>query len=168
MEISEKEYYELKEQVRILQEKVKILPKKTTTLADLVDNLPYDHVMKTVDDYPEFEYVRNTSGAWVHFTQLARVLHTPSYNFYMDRNSNYPSKPYIRSVGRHLAPRRLSDMKDEQIEISVQMLNEMIPIYDKYFKLTHQYVLYSDTDDGSYRKIYVDKEKESECWDATD
>ena len=162
MEISVKEYYELKEQVRILQEKVNGKFKKQNSFADLVDELPIEYVMKSVDDFPEFKYIRNASDAWKVFTHLGRLIHAPSYNFYMSTANQYSTKPYIRCVGDNLAPRKIADLKDEQIKISVQMLNELIPIYDKYFKQTHQYVLYSESEDGTYRKIYVDKEQESE------
>ena len=160
MEISEREYFELKEQVRALQEKVNGIEKPKRDFVSLVSELPINAVRNTVDDYPDFKYFRNTTDAWRLFVQLAKIVHAESYKYYM--STTYPGsyKPYIRTIGKHEAPKRITDMTDEQITVSIQMLNELIPIYNKYFKQMHEYVLYSDTNDGQYRKIYVEKERE--------
>lgn len=162
MEISEKEYYELKEQVRILQEKVGGLPKKTSSFAELVNEHPIEYVMNSVEDYPDFMYRRHLSDTWKVFSCLAKMVHSSSYKFYMGTTGQHLPRPYIRTIGKNETPRKITDLTNEQLEISVQMLNELIPIYNRYFKQTHEYVLYTDSDDGQYRRIYIEKEMDSE------
>lgn len=159
MEISEKEYFELKEQVRILQEKIGSIEKPKGDFSSIVAEMPITFVRNSVEDYPDFEYVKGVGNAWNAFIQLAKIIHTPSWKFYMDSaGGKYDKNPYIRTIGNHQTPRKIANLTNEQILLSVQMLNEMIPIFNKYFKQTHEFVLYSDRGDGQYRKIYVERE----------
>lgn len=159
MEITQEEYLELKQTIRMLEEKLNAAPRQKNEISKMVSELPIWGVFKTSDNFPIFEYSMScSSDAWKDFLNLARRIHAPSYKFFMDETHSGSGKPYIRSFGDRLPPRKISDMTDAQIELSVQMLNELIPIYNKYFKTTHEFVLYSDREDGQYRKIYVDKE----------
>lgn len=165
MEISEREYQELKEQIRVLQEKVGGFENKPTReIKSLVNELPISHVMNTDENYPNFEFSTLGTDAWKTFTDLAKSIHAPSYKFYL--GTAYADfcgtrlKPYIRTLGNNNPPRKITDMTNEQINISVSMLNELIPIYNKYFKMLHQEVLYCDNKEGVYRKIAVEKVEE--------
>lgn len=163
MEISEREYFELKEQVRLLQEKVNGINKPRGDLASQVSELPINYISNNVNDYPDFKYFKSVGNdAWRVFIQLAKILHTTSCKFHMEESSVRRGEPYIRSIGHHVTPKRITEMTDDQIAVSIQMLNELIPIYNKYFMQTHEYVLYSDTNDGQYRRIYVEKELSEE------
>lgn len=73
----------------------------------------------------------------------------------MDTTNGYSNRPYIRSTDRKNAPRKISDLTPEQVALSVQMLDEMIPIYNRYFKMTHQRVLYDPTGRGDYIPVGV-------------
>ena len=64
-------------------------------------------------------------------------------------------KPYIRSYRSGEAPRKITEMSEEQIQISIDMLNELIPIYNKYFQKTHETVLYSEKGNGVYERVNV-------------
>ena len=64
-------------------------------------------------------------------------------------------RPYIRSYRCGEAPRKITEMSEEQIQVSVDMLNELIPIYNKYFQKTHETVLYSENNDGVYKQVNV-------------
>lgn len=164
MEISEREYFELKEQVRLLQEKVNGIKEPKKELCNLVSELPIHYIHKSTNEYPDFKYTKDASSdAWKVFIQLAKILHTTSFKFVMDETRPGSRVPYIRCIGHHEIPKRITAMTNEQIAMSVQMLNEMIPIYNKYFMQTHEYVLYSNTNDGQYRRIYVEKEIPEEC-----
>ena len=161
MEISEKEYFELKEQVRILQEKVLGIDKPQKSLSNLVSELPINFVRNSTNEYPDFIYEKSAQAdAWKLLTQIAKLIHSQSWKFYMSTASPLTSIPYIRTLGNRDAPRRIADMTNEQIEISVSMLNEIIPIYNKYFRMLHQEVLYCDNKEGVYRKIAVEKVEE--------
>lgn len=157
MEISEKEYYELQMQVRLLQSRVEGMKiPKQTTMKDLVNEQVISRVWNLADDKPIFEYSRSNSDAWTQMLVLAKMIHEPSPLFYMDRTNNgYFSKPYIRSIFPKNRPRKISDLTPEELTVSVQMLNEIIPIYNKYFKQMHQRVIYDPTGKGDYRSIGV-------------
>lgn len=165
MEISEKEYAELKEQIRVLQEKVGGFENKPTReIKSLVNELPISHVRNTDESYPDFGFSTLNADVWKTFTDLAKAIHAPSYKFYLGvayaDGLGTKLKPYIRTTGDHNPPRKITDMTNEQIEISVSMLNELIPIYNKYFRMLHQEVLYCDNKEGVYRKIAVEKVEE--------
>lgn len=157
MEVSEKEYYELQMQVRTLKHQVDAMSSpRRTALKDLVKEQVISHVWNLADDKPIFEYRRFNSDAWTQMLALAKMIHDPSSLFYMDRTINgYASKPYIRSIFPKNRPRKISDLTPEELNVSVQMLNEIIPIYNKYFKLMHQRVIYDPTGKGDYRSIGV-------------
>lgn len=157
MEISEKEYCELKMQVRLLQSRVEGMKvPKQTTMRDLVNEQVISRAWNIADDKPIFEYRRFNSDAWTQMLALAKLIHEPSPLFYMDRtNNDYFSRPYIQSIFPKNRPRKISDLTPEELAVSVQMLNEIIPIYNKYFKLMHQRVMYDPTGKGDYEPIRI-------------
>lgn len=166
MEISEKEYYELKAQVRQLEEKVnEIKNKPIKDFASVVSELPISHVTIIDHRIPMFDYWKRTGcEAWNIMIRLAKLLHTSSARFYMDEAYDWggSKEPYIRLNDTGDAPRRISEMTEEQINASVQMLNEIIPIYNKYFKQMHRKVLYDPTGKGDYEwRSVIDEEGEA-------
>lgn len=164
MEISEKEYYELQRQVRTLQSQVDAMngPKKISLL-DMIDEQVISSVHTADSTKPVFVYLRRPSDAWKMMLTLAKKIHEPSRLFNMRRsvgcyNGNY--RPYIDFVSGGNCPRKISDMTEKQQEISARMLNEIIPIYNRYFKLMHQQVLYDPTGKGEYELYGVVDEQE--------
>lgn len=157
MEIPEKEYFELREQVRMLQCKVDGINNPPKDLKTRVMETPICDVRNVVEGAPVFDYRHCPSDdAWVLFVKLAKLIHKPSDRFYMDKCFFYGTrKPYIRSFRCGDAPRKITEMSEEQAQISIDMLNEMIPIYNKYFKKTHKTVLYSENKDGVYKPVNV-------------
>ena len=157
MEISEREYFELKEQVLQLQNKLDAIPKPAKYLRDRVAEVPISSVRNVVDDEPIFDYRYMSNDAWTLFVKLSKMIHEPSDRFYMGTSSTYPTygRPYIRSYKNGKAPAKIAEMTEEQVSISIDMLNELIPIYNKYFRLTHQTVLYDPTGDGKYEMVMV-------------
>lgn len=157
MEISEKEYCELKEQIRQLQCKVEGISSPPRDLRSRVDVTPLTYVRNVKDDAPIFDYVSRTSDdAWIEFVKLAKLIHSPSDKFYMDSvGFGSQPRPFIRSYRNGDAPRKITEMSEEQVQISIDMLNELIPIYNKYFQMTHQTVFYSENGDGIYKIVNV-------------
>lgn len=165
MEISEKEYYELQRQVRTLQSQVDAMngPKKVTSLRDLVEEQVISGVKNLEDDRPIFGYSHFNSDAWAQFLALSKMLHEPSPLFYMGRaysSDQWHIKPYIRWINPKNGPKKIADLTPEQARVSVQMLDELIPIYNRYFKLMHQRVLYDPTGKGEYEPYGVVDEQE--------
>lgn len=160
MEISEMEYYQLKMQVQNLQEQVaSIKEPKRTNLVSAMNEGVISKVTNIVDGKPVFGYVTScNSDVWPLMLQMAKSVHDPSDLFYMDRSCVYPHlhRPYIRCIFQKSGKvRKILDLTECQFELSAQMLNEIIPIYNRYFKLTHQRVLYDPTGKGDYQSIGV-------------
>lgn len=163
MEISEKEYYELKMQINNLQSTVNELQNPTRKITTIKDML-YEQVISGVHNLEEakplFGYRYNVNcDAWtMALLPLAKMLHDPSPLFYMDSAAadfrGYTKKPYIRMNLKNRV-RKITDLTLEQIELSVQMMNEIVPIYNRYFKMTHQRVLYDPTGRGDYESVGV-------------
>jgi len=161
MEISEQEYYELKMQVSSLQNTVNTLqsPKKTT-IKDMLKEQVISGVSNLEDARPVFGYCYGiNSDAWTQLLlPLAKMIHDPSPLFYMGSTPDFYSrrtKPYIRWDYPKNKVRKIADLTPEQIEISVQMMDEIIPIYNRYYKMLHQKVLYDPTGRGDYQPIGV-------------
>ena len=159
MEISEKEYYELMTQVRALKDQVEAIqsPRKTTLL-DMVNERVISDVRNISDEEPIFGYSYLASDAWTVMLQLAKMIHNPSRLFYMDRRygqNRFCTRPYINSMNAKNPPRKIADLTADQVNVSVQMLNEIIPIYNKYFKMMHRKVMYDPTGKGDYEPIGV-------------
>ena len=157
MEISEKEYLELKEQVRQLQLKVEGVSSPPKDLRSRVADTPISHVRNVEEGKPVFDYMHSSSDdSWIAFIKLAKLIHKPSDRFYMDKSGfGIGEAPYIRSYRSGEAPRKITEMSEEQIQISIDMLNELIPIYNKYFQKTHETVLYSEKGNGVYERVNV-------------
>ena len=167
MEISEREYYELKEQIRQLQYKVEGISSPPKDLRSRVSDTPISHVRNVKEDAPIFDYMHAASDdAWIAFVKLAKLIHKPSDKFYMGTAMTHCSihkeNPFIRSYRHGEAPRKITEMSEEQVQISVDMLNELIPIYNKYFQKTHETVLYSENNDGIYKPVNVFRVEEGE------
>lgn len=155
MEITEQEYYELKAQVELLKQKVDGVKKPRADFASLVMEKPISYVRNIEDSLPVFDYKWSASGdEWTLFLRLAKIIHRPNNLFYMDSCTR---GPYIRSIKKGCAPRKFTEMTEEQIELSVQMLNELIPIYNKYYKEIHPAVLYDADGNGLYKNVNVIK-----------
>ena len=56
-------------------------------------------------------------------------------------------RPYIRSTCSK-TPRTIEQLSADQVRISAEMLNEMVAIYNRYYVMLHEQVVY-DPRDGS-------------------
>lgn len=95
---------EIKEQIKALQEELKSI--STPSLTSLITEIPYDSYLNYKPNYA------GMSDAWSDLLHLGRRI-------WIKRGQNMP---YIKT------------MTKEQVELSAEMLNEMIPIYNKYWE----------------------------------
>lgn len=144
------ELEELKRQAEEINRRIKELsaPKQ---IAPYVTERPLSTPRKLKDDEPVFGFTDYLDqDAWSAFVKLAKTVHTKSPQFYMSSAVNYMGpgcRPYIRSTVSK-TPRTIDQLSTEQIKISAEMIDEMVAIYNRYFVMLHEQVIY-DPQDGS-------------------
>lgn len=154
MYISEEEYLDLKNQIKSLSEKVEFVG-KPTNFASVVTVKPYSHIRNKEDDIPVFVPLTGygNDDAWNAFIKLGKTIHQSTSRFQMDKSWN--GGLYIRSIGHIRTPRTIADMTKEQIELSARMIDEMVKVYNRYFSMANQYVLYSQDSSSSYEEVPI-------------
>lgn len=162
MEISELEYLQMKEQIAKLKDKIDSIG-GVRSIRDMVKCLPYEYIKNMEDDIPIFVPVDCGGDAWNTFLRLAKILHTQDWRFFMGSWVNRCD--IIRTIGNHSTPTRISQLSSEQIFLSVQMLNELIPIYNKYFQKSHESILYKPDARESFQSVKVSYvSEEGQTW----
>lgn len=134
MEISYEEYRDMKKRIEELereQAKAKVLPMKRW--AYQVNELPINRIRisESIGSIPFFRYSQEARETWEVFLRLAKHVHT--------RVTLYEESP-IHGWKRKTCdkiPRKYEGLTYEEQRLSIEMLNELIPIYNKYFKLAH-------------------------------
>lgn len=101
---NEKRVEEIKEQIKALEEELKGY--SVPSLTSLVTEIPYDTYLNRKPKYV------GMSDAWDDLTHLGRRL-------WSQKGQNMP---YIKSLTK------------EQLELTAEMLNVLIPIYNRYFE----------------------------------
>lgn len=161
MEISITEYNALMFQISTLQKTVDALQKlPPKNIKNMLKEQVIDRVTNLDDSRPIFGYGEGQAEAWNYFLQIAKVIHTPSKLFYLGTACG--DRPYIRCESTRNSPKRIKELTAEQVAMSVQMLNEITPIYNRYFKLLHSKVMYDPTGKGDYELIGVLDERKME------
>ena len=134
MEISYKEYRDLKRRIEELereQAKVKVLPMKRW--AYQVNELPIETIRQSgnICSVPFFRYSQEARETWEVFLKLAKHVHKIVTPY-----EESPIQGWTRKTSDTF-PRKCEDLTYEERKLSIEMLNELIPIYNKYFKLAH-------------------------------
>lgn len=138
MEISREEYLALTRRIEELEKErsmSKLLTYKCWAYA--VNELPIEHirVVETREPDIQLRYDAVARDTWGLFTKLAKRLHTPQWEYKAERHQW--SGLYWRSSGPTSPPKRYDDLSEAQKQLSLEMLNELVPIYNKYFKMAH-------------------------------
>ncbi len=164
MQISVEEYNALMFRISTLQKAVDVLQKcPPKNIKNMLKEQVISRVANLDDSRPIFGYREGQPEAWNYFLQIAKVIHTPSKLFCLGTTCcGYGERPYIRSEYAKYSPKRIKDLTAEQVAISVEMLDEIIPIYNRYFKRLHSKVMYDPTGKGDYELIGVLDERMTE------
>lgn len=144
------EIEKLKRQEAEIKKRIKELS-APRSFTQYISERPLSSPVKLKDDEPVFGYdtKHHNQKAWDAFVVLAKTVHEKSPRFYM--SSTIGGDPYIRSTGGEL-PRKISELSTEQVRISGEMLSEMIAVYNKYFVMLHDKVVYEPRD-GSWERL---------------
>ena len=150
--VPSEELEELKRQAEEINRKIKELsaPKQ---IAPYVTARPLSHPRNLKADEPVFGYTQwIDQDVWNAFIKLAKAVHTKSPQFYM--STSYPGRPYIRCT-RAETPKTIEQLSVEQVKISAEMLDEMIAVYNRYFSMLHEQVVYDPRDGSGPRLVEV-------------
>lgn len=138
MEITREEYLALTKRIEEL-EKERALSKLFTykSWAYAVNELPIENI-RTIDshnDAIQLYYSKEARDTWLLFSKIAKFIHAPHFDFRAEYQSY--NGFYWRQCSKKNPPTRYMDLTDEQKQLSLEMLNELIPIYNKYYKMAH-------------------------------
>lgn len=136
MEISEREYLELKRRVEMLESKQKAAP-SDRGWAFSVKVMPHDIVRAVNSCDKNLEVYCDTacSDAWKAFSDLAKYIHRRPTTFVWEFNRYHRYFSWNQEL--YHAPKRYHQLTEEQKLLSLDMLNELIPIYNKYYALAN-------------------------------
>ena len=151
MNMTERELYELIGRL-VVNGQLKDEPKKY--LLNAIKVRPYECVRNNSHEHPIFEPGTLTGDAWQIFFRMAKLLHKPSPKFYMT-TAKCDGRPYITYDKYPNAPKHVTDLTIGQQKLSLEMLNEMIPIWNKYFAKAHKSVWYDAKGNGSFQEVKV-------------
>lgn len=145
------ELEELKRQAEEINRRIKELsaPKQ---IAPYVTVRPLSHPRNLKESEPIFGYTQWVDqDVWNAFIKLAKAVHVKSPQFYMSTTCPEYGRPYIRRTRAEM-PRTIEQLSVEQVKLSAEMLDEMIAVYNRYFSMLHEQVIY-DPRDGSGPKL---------------
>lgn len=144
MEITYEDYYQLKCRVTELERQMKEQSKaaeqpsskRIISLAKEVNEMPIHHLwVGKNDERLTAQYIKNgNSEVWLSFFKLALAIHTKAHDYakgYSRKDGSVITVPIERTG---LEPTKLSELSQAQLQVSLDMLNELIPIYNRYFK----------------------------------
>ena len=138
MEISREEYEALNKRIEEL-EKERALSKLLTykCWAYAVNELPIENIRMANSNKPDIQlyYYAAARDTWNLFTKIAKRIHAPQWEFNAETQTY--NGFYWRSCGQRNAPTRYQDLSETQKQLSLEMLNELIPIYNKYYRMAH-------------------------------
>lgn len=146
-EVSYEEYLTLKRRVEELEAKQEKEVPLTLGWAYAVRELPIYGVDLTKGctfKKPVCYYETGTRSAWTLFTGLAKQIHAEDTFRATNCTRNIDIGLYSWDRRSHAAPRVFNHLTYEQKLLSLQMLNDLIPIYNKYYKLAHPYAGFFD------------------------
>lgn len=159
IEIEVSEYIDMLKEItslkKQLEDKEKLFP-TAKTVNGMLREKPYENVWNTDSDVAIFAPRVNGCSGEAHkaFVRLAKLLHRCNEKFYMSETYKGSGIPHIRDIGNTKIP-TFNEMSYEQHLLSAEMLNEMIPIWNKYFAKVHETVWYDAKGNGDFQKVNV-------------
>ena len=144
MEITYEDYYQLKCRVTELERQMKEQSKaveqpsskRIISLAKEVNELPIHRLFVGKEcGALTAQYIESGgSDVWLSFFKLALAIHTKVHDYAKEYSRKDGSVITVPVRGTGLEPTKLSELSQAQLQVSLDMLNELIPIYNRYFK----------------------------------
>ena len=89
-----------------------------------------------------YRYDKSASAAWRPFTMLAKELCKCDSTFYMSTIHPGSRVPCVRDDGFGVVPKRFENIPFEKLVLAGQMIDEMIRIWNRYYKMIHKTAKY--------------------------
>lgn len=145
--IMEEQLEELMKKADELNDFIKRMKRKNR-LADYARLRPLSTPRNIKCDVPIFGFGHlYNSDAWNCFCKLAKILHENSDEYYMSTVNYFNERNFIRS-NKVPSASKFEELTREQMQLSGQMIDEMVGIFNKYYMATHNAVVY-DPGDGT-------------------
>lgn len=161
-EVNYEEYLALERRVEELEKRQTEATRLAFSWAYAVTELPI-RGMYLKDDANQTKplpvYRRGSTDAWQAFTKLAKLIHGTA-EFHLSHSKVYDTYRWYRTTTD--APKNQADLTYEQKVLSLEMLNELIPIYNKYYKKANPYVKLSYDPTGVAVNMQVVDENDTE------
>ena len=144
MEISEREYLELKRRIEELENRWTTSTPLNKGWAGAVDKMPREGIrMACFSDKtnpPIANYINYSNDTWNLFVKLGKAIHeTP--RIYEWRRSHFYKDWRWELVSGGVRPKNFCDLSMDQREVSLNMLNELIAVYNKYFDMVQKGII---------------------------
>lgn len=158
------EYNQAVSKIKELQEKVAQYEKNVMirSLSDAGVKPPIYMISVLNDKVPKiedsiFEYVSTGKNEeWREFEKLGKLLHRPTPIFYMNETSQGSGVQMVRSENNVTRYRKYDQLTPQQIKLSAEMVDEMIEIWNEYFKKANPIAKYKDSE-GNIKIKHIDK-----------
>lgn len=136
----------------LTQEEIESIKKKIEELNGIIEKATRRKVLTDYSNLRPLGYInveektltfsfskRYDTETWNCFRQLAKLLHTKTGGFYNYR-SVYGRKQISKNCDKKI--KYLEELTPEQLEISAEMIDRMVKIYNEYYYMLHSSVFY--------------------------
>lgn len=113
---------------------------------------------------PTVYYTKGARDAWQAFTKLAKQIHEKN-SYHLVPAGSWRRENYIWDRKTLYAPKSHTALTYEEKLLSLEMLNELVPIYNKYYKLAHPYAEFYEAGVKAFNLQIID---EDECRSETE
>lgn len=143
-EVPVNELEELKRQAAEIQRRIELLT-PPTSIAGFCKSYPYNLPCFLNHD------ARNPvtfgkpvcSDVWKHFLALGKAIHAKN-GVFIQRGKRYPYSPFFVDENKKIIPTKVCELSREEVEISAEMIDRMIEIYNEYMVRLHTHVTFRD------------------------
>lgn len=163
MSITREEYAELVNKIDALQASLLEVKEPCVHIGSMIIEKPIGDICPISSENnvydPNFKFSSSVHGEpWNTFRELAKRLHSNYSDFYIHEYEGYLGKNRGIRSRKRTKLLQAAEMTNEQKEIAADMLNEMIPIWNKYFKMVNSHVQYEPNSQISLRKKVIGAE----------
>lgn len=143
-EVPVNELEELKRQAAEIQRRIELLT-PPTSIAGFCKSYPYnlpcflDHDARKPVTFSK----PANSDVWKYFLALGKAIHVKN-GVFTQRGKHYPYAPFYVDESKQIIPSKVCELSREEVEISAEMIDRMIEIYNEYMVRLHTQVTFRD------------------------